>query len=45
MKKNKGFNYGKVYNLANRNKRMIAGIIGGLLAFVMVIGVVASAFM
>ena len=45
MKKNKGYNYGKIYNLANKNKRTIAGIIGGMLAFVMVLGVVASAFL
>ena len=45
MKKNKSHGYGKIYNLANRNKRMIAGIIGGMLAFVMVLGVVASAFL
>lgn len=45
MKKNKGFSYGKMYNLANKNKRMVAGIIGGMLAFVMIVGVLASAFM
>lgn len=45
MKKNKGYNYGKIYNLANKNKKMFAGIIGGVLALVMVLGAVASAFM
>lgn len=44
MKKKKGYNYGKIYRLTNKNKRLIAGIIGGAIAFVMVMGVVASAF-
>jgi len=43
--KNKKNNYGNVYNFANRNKKMIAGIIGGIMAFVMVMGVVASALL
>ena len=43
--KNKRNNYGNIYNFANKNKKMIAGIIGGIMAFVMVMGVVASAFL
>ena len=28
--KNKRNNYGNIYNFANKNKKMIAGIIGGI---------------
>lgn len=44
MKKNKKYNYGKFYNMANKSRRMVAGLIGGLLALVMIVGVIASAF-
>lgn len=43
MKKNKNNNYGKIYNMASNHRRTIAGVIGGILAFVMIVGVVASA--
>lgn len=43
--KNKKKDYGNFYNFANKNKKMIAGIIGGIMAFVMVMGVVASALL
>lgn len=36
-------NYGKMYYLFNKNKRMVAGIIGGLLAFIMVASAIISA--
>ena len=44
MKKNKNKSYGKIYNIASSHRRIIAGVIGGILAFVMIVGVVASAF-
>jgi len=34
-----------MFRMTNKNKRIMAGIIGGVLAFVMVFGTVASAFM
>ena len=43
--KNKKDNYSNVYNFANRNKKIIAGIISGIMALVMVMGVVASALL
>ena len=45
MKNNKNASYGRFYRVLNKNKGLIAGIIGGLLALVMIIGTVASAFL
>lgn len=42
---NKKSGYGKFYAVFNKNKGLIAGIIGGLLVLVMVAGTVASAFL
>ena len=43
--KNKKNNYGDIYNFANKNRRLITGIIGGIMAFVMVMGILASALL
>lgn len=34
-----------MFRMTNKNKRIIAGVIGGMLAIVMVLGVVGSALM
>lgn len=43
--KNKRSDYSNIYNFSNKNKKLIAGIIGGIMAFVMVMGIVASALL
>lgn len=43
MKKKKG--YGSIYGMTNKNKRVIAGVIGGIMVLATVLGAIASIFM